>query len=60
MDEVAVDIDEAGAVRLLIDQMVGPDFVVEGTRIGHAENSSPFAIDAKAYGVDVYSDWPVL
>ncbi len=34
VDEVAVDIDQAGAVRLLIDQMVGPDFVVEGA-CGH-------------------------
>jgi hypothetical protein len=30
MHEMAIDIDEAGSVRLLIDQMVVPDLVVEG------------------------------
>jgi hypothetical protein len=30
MNEVAVDIEEGGAVRLLIDQVVVPDLVVEG------------------------------
>ena len=30
--EMPVDIDQAGAVRLLVDQMVGPDFVVERAR----------------------------
>ena len=35
MDEMAVDIDEAGAILLLMDQMVIPDFVVKGTRAGH-------------------------
>src|SRR5262249_52231705 len=34
--EVAVDIDEAGAVRLLVDQMVVPDLVVKGARLGHS------------------------
>ena len=33
--EMAVDIDEAGSVGLLIDQMVVPDLVVEGTRLAH-------------------------
>jgi len=28
--EVPVDIQEAGAVRRLIDQMVAPDLVIEG------------------------------
>ena len=37
MHEMAVDIDQAGAVRLLVDQMVVPDLVVEGARLGHAE-----------------------
>ena len=30
--QMAVDIDETGAVRLLVHQMVVPDLVVEGTR----------------------------
>ena len=34
--EMAVDIDQAGAVRLLVHQMVVPDLVVEGARLGHA------------------------
>jgi hypothetical protein len=32
-----VDIDEAGAVRLFVDQMVVPDLVVEGAGLGHPE-----------------------
>ncbi len=36
VDEVAVDVDQAGAVRLLVHQVVFPDLVVEGTRLGHA------------------------
>ena len=37
MHQMAVDIDEAGAVRLLVDQMVVPDLVVEGTRFHDVE-----------------------
>jgi hypothetical protein len=36
MHEVPVDIDQAGSIRLLVDQVVVPDFVVEGTRLGHS------------------------
>ena len=32
MHQMAVDIEQAGAVRLLVDQMVVPDLVVERTR----------------------------
>ena len=32
MDKVPVDIDETGAIRLLVHQMVVPDFVVERAR----------------------------
>jgi hypothetical protein len=32
IDKVTVDIDQAGAVRPLIDQVVIPDHVVKGTR----------------------------
>ncbi len=35
VDEMAVDVDEAGAVRLLVDQMIFPDFIVERARRGH-------------------------
>jgi hypothetical protein len=35
MDDVPVDVEQAGAVRLLVDQMIGPDLVVEGARLGH-------------------------
>ena len=47
--EMSVDIDQAGAARLLVDQMVGPDLVVECTRASHAENSSPFHGGTKVY-----------
>jgi hypothetical protein len=30
VDEMAVDVEQAGAVRLLIDHVVVPDLVVEG------------------------------
>ncbi len=35
MHEVAVDVDETCAVRLLIHQVVVPDLVVEGARLAH-------------------------
>jgi hypothetical protein len=35
MDEVAIDIEQAGAVRLLVDQMIVPDLVMQGARLGH-------------------------
>ncbi len=35
MHEVPVDIDEAGAVRLFVDEVIVPDFVVERTRLRH-------------------------
>ncbi len=33
--EMAVDVDQAGAIGLLVHQMVFPDLVVEGTRLRH-------------------------
>ncbi len=33
--QVAVDVEEAGAVGLLVDQVVVPDLVVEGAGLGH-------------------------
>jgi hypothetical protein len=30
MDEMAIDIDQAGAVIGLVNQMIFPDFVVQG------------------------------
>jgi hypothetical protein len=35
MDKVSVYVNEAGAVGLLVDEMVFPDFIVEGTRGSH-------------------------
>ena len=35
MDEMAVDIDQAGAVIGLVNQMVVPDFVIQRGRFGH-------------------------
>jgi hypothetical protein len=35
VDNVAVDINERGAVGLLLDQMIVPDFIVERARLGH-------------------------
>ena len=40
MHEVAVDIDQAGAVGLLVDQVVVPDLVVEGARLCHRRSDS--------------------
>ena len=37
MDEMPVDVEQAGAVRLLVDHMVVPDLVVEGAGLGHHE-----------------------
>src|SRR5581483_12185637 len=35
MDQMAVDIEQAGAVTGFVDQMVVPDFVVQRGRFGH-------------------------
>ena len=35
MHEVAIDVDQAGAVLGLVDQMIVPDLVVQGCRFGH-------------------------
>jgi hypothetical protein len=35
MHEVAIDIDEARPVRLLVDHVVVPDLVVEGAGLCH-------------------------
>src|ERR1700757_2109556 len=35
MHEVAVNIDQAHAVRLGVDQMIVPDLVIERARLGH-------------------------
>jgi hypothetical protein len=35
MDKMAVDIEQAGAVGLLVNQMVVPDLVVQGRRFRH-------------------------
>jgi len=35
VDKVTVDVEEAGAIRLDIDDVVVPDLVVEGARRGH-------------------------
>jgi hypothetical protein len=34
---MAVDIDQRGAVRIVLDQVVVPDLVVEGTGLGHSK-----------------------
>src|SRR5262245_62012686 len=44
MDDVAVDVEQAGAVRLLVDQVVGPDFVVEGARLWHVVTCHSFVV----------------
>ena len=38
VDDVAVDIKKRGAVRLFVDQMVFPHFVVEGARFHDSDN----------------------
>src|SRR5688572_4875107 len=35
MDEMAVDVEQAGAIRLLVDHVVVPDLVVEGAGLCH-------------------------
>jgi hypothetical protein len=35
MDEVAVDVEKARPVILLIDDVVVPDLVIEGARLSH-------------------------
>jgi hypothetical protein len=35
MDEMAVDIEEAGAVFLPVDNMIVEDFVIKGARCAH-------------------------
>jgi hypothetical protein len=35
VDEMAVDIEQAGAVIGLVNQMIVPDFVVQRGRFGH-------------------------
>ena len=35
MDEMPVDIDKSGPVRVLVDEMIFPDFVVERSRLRH-------------------------
>jgi hypothetical protein len=35
MDQMAVDIDQAGAVIGFVHQMIVPDLVVQGCRFGH-------------------------
>ena len=37
MHQMTVDIDETGSVRLFVNQMVVPDFVVERTRFHDSE-----------------------
>jgi hypothetical protein len=39
MDEVAVDVEKAGAVGRLLNQVVGPYLVVKGFRGGHGAKS---------------------
>ena len=41
MDQMPVDIDQAGAVRLFVDQMVVPDLVVKGAGLGHGYETPP-------------------
>ena len=44
--EVPVDIEQAGAVRLLVDQVVVPDLVVEGAGLCHGFGSCHAAVIA--------------
>ena len=40
MHEMAVDIEQAGAILGLVDEMVVPDLVIERARLGHGANAS--------------------
>src|SRR3954447_11301598 len=42
--EMAIDVDETGAVRLLVHQMVVPDLVVKRTRLSHSSNAPEIAV----------------
>jgi hypothetical protein len=35
VDKMAVDVEQTGAVGLLVNQMIVPDLVVQGRRFGH-------------------------
>jgi hypothetical protein len=37
VDDVAVDVEQTGAVRLLVDQVIGPNLVVESARFNRVE-----------------------
>src|SRR6202030_842160 len=62
--EVAVDVDEAGAVRLLVDDVVVPNLVVKRARLRHGRDSELIQIRyvysaALAAGLSLGSVWPV-
>jgi hypothetical protein len=40
MDQMAVDIEQAGAIVCLMDQMIVPDFVVECAWLGHGKSQN--------------------
>ena len=37
--EMPVDIDETGPVGAFVDEMIVPDFIVEGARLGHGQET---------------------
>ncbi|MCY1488395.1 hypothetical protein D9M68_220870 [compost metagenome] len=43
VNEVTVDVEKTGAVFLFVDQVVVPDFVIEGTRCAHGGISIEFS-----------------
>jgi hypothetical protein len=40
VNEMPVDVDQAGAVRLFVDDMVVPDFIVKRAQLGHCRKLS--------------------
>ena len=51
VDQVAVDVEEAGAVGLRIDEMGVPDLLKQRARLGHA----PASLDPGAYSAAVFA-----
>ena len=57
MHEMAVDIEQAGSVRLLIDKMIVPDFVIECASFGHWSSNYLIITEVGQVGLPVtYSE----
>ena len=58
VDEVAVDVEEAGAVRLLVDEMRVPDLLEQRAGTGHAPVLLLLDVAYSAAGAAWSAAWP--